>query len=141
MTQTRLQSIFYTVAALAALVGLGEATYLAVLHLTGATAVCGGSADCFQVLGSRYAKIGPIPVAAFGALAYFSTFSFATFAAFGHVAARRFLAITVWSMFAATLWFLFVQAILLHAFCRYCLFSAALIFLLAGLVVATPSSD
>jgi uncharacterized membrane protein len=30
---------------------------------------------------------------------------------------------------------------LLHAFCRYCLFSAAMIFLLAGIVVASPPSD
>jgi uncharacterized membrane protein len=43
-------------------------------------------------------------------------------------------------MFAATLWFLFVQAYRLHAFCRYCLFSAALVFLLTGLVVARPST-
>jgi uncharacterized membrane protein len=39
-------------------------------------------------------------------------------------------------MFATTLWLLYVQAFLLHAFCRYCLFSAAFTFLLAGLVVA-----
>jgi uncharacterized membrane protein len=42
-------------------------------------------------------------------------------------------------MFAATLWFLYVQAFLLHAYCRYCLFSAAITFLLMGLVVASPS--
>jgi len=28
----------------------------------------------------------------------------------------------------------------LHAYCRYCLFSAAITFLLAGLVIAVPSS-
>jgi len=44
-------------------------------------------------------------------------------------------------MFGATLWLLFVQAFLLHAFCRYCLFSAALIFVLAAVVVLTPRSD
>ena len=42
-------------------------------------------------------------------------------------------------LFAATLWFLYVQAFILHAFCRYCLFSAAITFLLMGLVVASPS--
>jgi uncharacterized membrane protein len=41
-------------------------------------------------------------------------------------------------MFVTTLWLLFVQAFILHAFCRYCLFSAAIIFLLTGLVVARP---
>ncbi|MEY2547210.1 MAG: Vitamin epoxide reductase family [Verrucomicrobiota bacterium] len=138
---SRFRTIVYTIAALAALVGLTEATYLTVLALTGATAVCGDSAGCFEVLGSKYAKIGKFPIASFGTLAYFAAFTFATFAAFGYAKARKFFAGVVGTMFLFTLWLLFVQAFLLHAFCRYCLFSAALVFLLAGLVVATPSSD
>ena len=130
--------IIHTLTALVALFGLCEATYLTVLALTGETAVCGGSAGCFQVLGSSYARIGGIPVAGVGALAYFSVFTFATFAAFGYGLARRFLALTVLLMFLFTLWLLSVQAFMLHAFCRYCLVSAAMVFLLAGLVVATP---
>jgi uncharacterized membrane protein len=132
--------ILHVIAACIALVGLAEATYLTVLYLAGETAVCGGSTDCFQVLGSAYARIGQVPVSALGALAYFSVFSFATFAAFGYPRARILLTLTVWSMFAVTLWLLYVQAFLLHAFCRYCLVSAALIFLMAGIVVATPPS-
>ena len=71
-----------------------------------------------------------------------STFSqgFATFAAFGYARVRKFFGLTVWTMFAVTLWLLFVQAFILHAFCRYCLFSAALVFVLAAVVVLTPSS-
>jgi uncharacterized membrane protein len=140
MTTSRVQLIFYIAAAVISVVGLTEATYLAVLNLTGETAVCGGSASCFQVLGSTYAKIFGIPVAAFGAVAYFSAFSFSIFAAFGYARARTFLSIAAAAMFAVTLWLLYVQAFLVHAFCRYCLFSAALIFLLTGLVVALPSS-
>ena len=87
---SRAQTIFYTVAALIALVGLTEATYLTVMFLSGETAVCGGSADCFQVLGSTYAKIGRVPVSGLGALAYFSAFTFATFAGFGYALARKF---------------------------------------------------
>ena len=83
---------------------------------------------------------GGIPIAAFGVLAYFSVFSFATFATFGYPRAGKFFALTVWAMFAVTLWLLFVQAFVLHAFCRYCLFSAALVFILAAVVVLTPSS-
>jgi uncharacterized membrane protein len=136
----RIRIIFHTLAAIMSLVGLAEATYLTVLYLTGETAVCGGSTSCYQVLGSKYARIGPFPVAAFGALAYFSAFSFATFAAFDYARARRFFALTVWAMFAVTLWLLFVQAFLLHTFCRYCLFSAALVFILAALVALAPPS-
>lgn len=141
MKTGRVQTIFYTAAALVALIGLAEATYLTVMFLTGETAVCGGSSDCFQVLGSSYAHIGKIPLSGLGAVAYFSVFSFATFAGFGYVFARRFFSWTVVAMFCMTLWLLFVQAFKLHAFCRYCLFSAALVFLLTGLVVATPVSQ
>lgn len=136
-----MQKILYALAAFVSLLGVAEATYLTVVHLTGETAVCGGSASCFEVLGSAYARIGPIPLAGLGALAYFGAFSFATFAAFGHPRARKLFALIVWAMFTVTLWLLFVQAFLLHAFCRYCLFSAAMVFLLAGLVVARPASD
>ncbi len=78
-----------------------------------------------------------MPVAAFGGLAYFASFTFATFTAFGSKRARTFFSLTVCAMFAATLWLLFVQAFLLHAYCRYCLFSAAIIFFLTGIVVAS----
>lgn len=138
---SRLRTIIYSIAAIISLVGLAEGTYLTVLNLTGETAICGGSAGCFEVLGSSYAKIGPIPVAALGALAYFTAFAFATFAAFGRAQARIFFAATVLSMFAMTLWLLYVQAFLLHAFCRYCLFSTAMIFFLTGMVVMTPAKD
>jgi uncharacterized membrane protein len=138
--RSRWEIIFYSAAALIALIGLAEATYLTVIFLSGETAVCGNSADCFKVLGSSYAKVGGIPMAGLGALAYFTVFTFATFAAFDYSRARKFFTWTVLAMFAVTLWLLFVQAFRLHAFCRYCLFSAALVFLLTGLVVARPSS-
>lgn len=139
-SRSRAEIIFYIAAALVALIGLTEATYLTVIFLSGETAVCGQSPDCFKVLGSSYAKIGGFPVSGLGALAYFSVFTFAIFAAFDYRRARRFFSWTVFAMFATTLWLLFVQAFRLHAFCRYCLFSAALVFLLTGLVVARPSS-
>lgn len=140
MTVSRFRIILYTVAAIVSLAGLADAIYLTVQALTGETLSCGGSPDCFRVLGSPYARIAGIPVAAFGTLAYFCVFSFATFAAFDYARARTFLALTVAAMFLATLWFLFVQSVLLHAFCRYCLFSAAITFLLAGVVIALPPS-
>jgi uncharacterized membrane protein len=141
MTVSRFRNILYILVAIVSLAGLADAGYLTVQVLTGETTACGGSPDCFRVLGSSYAKVGGIPVAAFGLLAYFSVFSFATFAAFGYARARLFLTLTVGAMFLATLWLLYVQAFLLHAYCRYCLFSAAIVFLLAGLVIALPPSQ
>jgi uncharacterized membrane protein len=137
---TRTQVILFTIAALIALFGVADSTYLTVQALTGETAVCGGSANCFQVLGSSYARIAGVPVAALGLVAYFSAFSFAAFAGFGYDRLRKFFNLTVWAMFAITLWLLVVQAFILHAYCRYCLFSAAMVFILAAIVVLTPAS-
>lgn len=141
MTVSRFRTILYTVVAIAAVAGLADATYLAVQALTGETLSCGGSPDCFRVLGSSYAKVGGVPVALLGAFAYFCIFTFATFAAFGYARAQTFLIPTIGAMFLATLWFLYVQAFLLHAYCRYCLFSAAITFLIAGLMIAVPPSQ
>jgi len=141
MTVSRFRTILFTVAAIVSLAGLADASYLTVQALTGETLSCGGSPDCFRVLGSSYAKVGGIPVALLGAVAYFCVFAFATFAAFGYARARILLIPIVAAMFLATLWFLYVQAVVLHAYCRYCLFSAAITFLLAGLVIAVPSSQ
>ena len=139
--RSRFEIVLYSVAMLICLVGVTEATYLTVMSLTGETAICGGSGSCFEVLGSKFAKIGGLPIASFGAVAYFTAFSCATFAAFGRGRAQVFFSVVVGAMFAFTLWLLFVQAFLLHAFCQYCLFSAAMIFLLAGIVVARPRPE
>lgn len=132
--------ILYTIAALFCLLGLADATYLTVLALTGETAACGGQAGCSEVLASAYSKFAGIPIAMFGVAGYFTAFTFATFAGFDYLRARKFFALTVGALFAATLWLLYVQAFVLHSYCRYCLFSAAITFLLMGLVVATPST-
>ena len=135
----RTRTILYTIAAVICLAGLADATYLTVVAFTGEAAACSGVAGCLEVLGSSYARIGGVPIAALGTLAYFAVFVFAIFACFGYPRAHKFFALTVWVMFAVTLWLLYVQAFKLHAFCRYCLFSAAIIFLLAGLVVVSPA--
>jgi uncharacterized membrane protein len=139
---SRARIVLNTIAAFISLAGLADATYLTVVAMTGETAAFGGSTGCFEVLGSPYARIAGIPVAVLGVWGYFAAFGFATFAGFGYKRARGLFALTVWAMFAMTLWLLYVQAFVLHAFCRYCLFSAAFTFLLAGLVVASsPSRD
>ena len=141
MNVSRFRTILYTTVAIVAVAGLADATYLTVQALTGETLSCGGSPDCFRVLGSSYAKLGGMPVAILGALAYFTVFTFATFAAFGYPRAPKFLALIAGAMFLTTLWLLYVQAFLLHAYCRYCLFSGAITFLIAGLLIAVPPSQ
>ncbi|HEX8138369.1 MAG TPA: vitamin K epoxide reductase family protein [Pyrinomonadaceae bacterium] len=133
---SRRNVLFYTIAALLALLGLADALYLTINHLTGQTARCTVTGGCNEVLGSAYATIGGIPVAALGTLAYFTVFSLATLALFGYRLAAQLLAVVVGLMLLSTLWLLFVQAFILHKYCEYCLFSAAITLLLTGLVVA-----
>ena len=57
MTVSRFRTIIYIVAAIVSLAGLADATYLTVQALTGETLGCGGSPDCFKVLGSAYARV------------------------------------------------------------------------------------
>ncbi|MFN2508629.1 MAG: vitamin K epoxide reductase family protein [Chthoniobacterales bacterium] len=134
----RTRTILYALAAVVAVAGLAEATYLTASHLAGANIVCIASAGCSQVLGSSYAVFRGVPLAAMGALAYFAAFSSATLAAFGFRRAPAVLGVVVGGMFLITLWLLYVQAFVLHAFCDYCLLSAALIFTLTGIVIAVP---
>ena len=130
--------ILYTVCAVIALAGLANATYLTASHLAGETVACLASARCSEVLMSKYATIGSIPLAALGGVAYFTVFSGATLAAFGYERARPVLTLTIATMFVATLWLLYLQAFVIKAFCDYCLLSAAMIFALAGIVIITP---
>src|SRR2546422_9752470 len=94
MGRSRIQTIFYSTAALISLVGLAEATYLTVVFLSGETAVFGGSPDCFQGFGSSYGKKAVIPVNGLGARAYFNPFPVASFAGFGYCHVRRSFAST-----------------------------------------------
>jgi uncharacterized membrane protein len=132
----RPRTILYALVALFSLVGLADAIFLTVEHLTGETAGCVVSKGCAEVLGSKYATIGRVPLAALGALAYFTAFSLATLAAFGYRRVAFFLMFLVQAMFAVTLWLLLVQAFVLHAFCDYCLLSAAITSLLTAAVFA-----
>ena len=138
-TRTR-TPIVYWIVAVVSLLGLADATFLTVAHLTGDDAVCGSFAGCSAVLGSAYATIKGIPTAAFGAVAYFTVFSLAILTAFGYAWLRSFLVLMVAAMFMASLYFLYLQAFVLHAFCPFCLFSAAMTFLLAGLLLTTSAA-
>ncbi|HEX8189609.1 MAG TPA: vitamin K epoxide reductase family protein [Pyrinomonadaceae bacterium] len=123
--------------ALVALAGLADAVYLTVEHLSGQSVRCMVVSGCDEVLQSSYATVASgVPVAAVGAAAYFTVFSLATLAAYGYDGARRLLTPLVAVMFLATLWFLYLQAFVIKAFCTYCLISAAVTTTLALLVLA-----
>jgi uncharacterized membrane protein len=123
-------TVLYALAAVVALVGLGDAIYLTVEHLSGRSAQCVVTSGCSKVLSSPYASPGGIPLAVIGAAAYFTVFSLATLAAFGYRQAGRVLFVLIALMFLTTLVLLYLQAFVIREFCDYCLLSALLISIL-----------
>lgn len=125
----------YVTAAIVSLLGLADAIYLTVEHVTGQSVRCTIVAGCSEVLSSQYAVIAGVPLAMVGAAAYFGAFSLATLAAFGYRIAALLLTPLVVLMFLVSLWLIYLQAFVIHAFCQFCLFSAAVTTALTVLVV------
>ena len=115
----------YIAAAIVSLIGLADAIYLTVEHVTGQSVRCTIVAGCSEVLSSQYAVVKGVPLAAIGAAAYFTVFSLATLAAFGYRFAGTLLTVLVLLMFLFSLWLFYLQAFVIHAFCQFCLLSAA----------------
>ncbi len=115
-------------AALLALAGLADSIYLVVHHYTATPVPCGVAFDCEMVLTSPYAEVAGIPLAAFGAAAYFIAFSLALLTAFGDRRMWKLFGVQVTLMAAFSGWLIYVQAALIGAFCQFCLISAATTF-------------
>ncbi len=118
-----------------ALVGLADAIYLTVQHVTGQSVRCTIVSGCSEVLSSQYASFKGIPLALIGAIAYFTVFSLATLAAFGYPLVGRLLLIVVGLMFLTTLWLIYLQAVVIGQFCQFCLLSAAVTTILTVLTL------
>lgn len=112
-------------AAVVALAGLADAVYLTIKHFTGEAVPCSIVQGCEQVLTSSYAEIGGVPLAIFGAAAYFAAFSLAILTAFGSRLTWMLFGVQVTLMFIFTAWLVYLQAFVIGAFCQFCLLSAA----------------
>lgn len=125
--------------ALLSLCGLFIATYL-LLHRIGVvgTLECGADGGCSVVQGSRWAVFLGIPVPAWGVGGYGLLFGTALAAVQPALADSRRLAALLFGLsafaFAFSLYLTALEAFVIHAWCRWCLASAAVataIFLLA----------
>ncbi|MEQ1923349.1 MAG: vitamin K epoxide reductase family protein [Pyrinomonadaceae bacterium] len=142
-------------AAVVALAGLADAVYLTAHHYNAEPVPCGAAFDCEMVLTSPFATLGgivnwfrpetlaptgsvsDIPLAAFGAAAYFVAFALATLTAFGDQRMWKPFGAQVVMMAAFSGWLIYVQAALIGAFCQFCLISAATTFTLLILFVVS----
>jgi uncharacterized membrane protein len=117
--------------AVLALVGIAIATYLW-LHAIGVIGVlqC-GTGGCETVQASRYAELFGIPVALYGVVGYVTLFGIAIAGAQPALAARawptRWLVTLSGAGFLFTLYLTYLELFVIHALCRWCLGSAAVI--------------
>lgn len=123
--------------AIVALAGLADATYLTVHHITAEPVPCSMISGCETVLTSSYAEIGGIPLAAFGAVAYFVAFALALLTAFGNRMMWTLFGIQVVLMSIFTAWLLYLQGFVIGAFCQFCLISAITTFTMLGIYIAS----
>ena len=108
-------------------IGFIDSSYLSVLHYKNIIPPCSVLGECEAVLTSRYATTFGVPNALLGVFYYlvvvvFSVLYLDTKQAKYILAAVA--AIAVGSVF--TLWFIYLQAFVIKAFCGYCLLSAGI---------------
>lgn len=121
---------FAILAAIVALGGIVDAVYLTIHHYTARPVPCSILEGCEMVLTSQYATIAGIPLALYGAIAYFIAFALAILTVLGKRKTWLLFSLQVTVMSIFTVWLLYVQGIILEAFCQFCLISALVTFTL-----------
>ncbi|NBS68942.1 vitamin K epoxide reductase family protein [bacterium] len=124
-----------------AFIGLADALYLTLNHYFGVPLACGPLSGCDTVTSSVYSIVLGIPVALFGVLYYLAMF-FGMLFALEYQSAIYFRLFCLFSLagLIASGWFVFVMAVLLQAWCTYCLvsaFTSTLLFLLSMFALST----
>jgi uncharacterized membrane protein len=124
-------------AALFAFVGICDSVYLTVHHYTAEPVPCTITGGCEMVLTSRFAEIGGIPLAAFGVAAYVFAFILAVISLFGNRRTWQLFGVQATLMALFSGWLIYVQAAMIHAFCQFCLLSAATSFTLCLIFIVS----
>ncbi len=118
------------------LLGFADASYLSIERLSGQTPPCVITGGCDVVTKSSYSSFGPIPVSVVGSIFYLTILVLF----FGSLVNKdNRLAILALRLspfgFLFSLYFLFIQAFILEAYCIYCLGSLATSTAIFGLAV------
>ena len=119
---------FAFIAVILSLLGIADAVYLTVHHYTGEQVPCGLTGGCEMVLSSSYATVYGIPLAFFGAIAYFTAFSLALLTFFGNYKLWTLFGLQATLMACFSAWLVYVQAYQIQEFCQFCLVSAGICF-------------
>lgn len=123
------QTKIYKLAAFAficlSLIGFFDAAYLAIEHFRGIPVTCSIFSGCEKVTASRYATVGPVPVALLGSIYYMIIFFSAV--AFIDTGRKKIIYALSWFTtvgFLASAWFVYLQLFVIKAICPYCMISA-----------------
>jgi len=117
-------------AVVVAIIGLIDAIYLTIHYYTAEPVPCPITGGCEMVLTSPYAEVAGIPLAAFGAAAYFVAFALALLTVYGNPMTWKLFGALSLLMAAFSGYLIYVQAEYIHAFCQFCLLSAGTSFTL-----------
>ncbi len=107
------------------LLGLLDSLYLYISHVSGASLLCGTLKGCDIVASSPYSTMGGVPLSLLGVLFYTGMMVLsAALISHDRPIIRHVLAMGAFVGALASIWFEYVQLVLIGAWCMYCLFSA-----------------
>lgn len=120
-----------------AVVGMGVASYLTVVHFADEPIVCSSIGDCELVNSSKYADVGGVPVATMGAAAYATMLVLIA----GAIVRREpMLVLGAWAValasFAFSMYLTYVELFVLDAICVWCVGSATIVTALLAVLSA-----
>jgi uncharacterized membrane protein len=113
--------------------GLADAAYLTEHVVSGTRVICNiqGLSDCNTIIASQYSRLFGVPLAEIGVFFYALIFVFAALELFVyHAFIRRVIQAVASVGVLASLYFVFLQAFVIRAFCIYCLTSAGITLLI-----------
>ena len=142
LSSGNLQRAGWVAFSLLAIAGFGIALYLTIVRFSGAAIYCTMGDGCEMVNSSKYAKLGPFPVALLGTLFYVGLLELGIVALlwrFQWVAPLA-LAATLFGL-GFSLYLTYIELAVLHAICMWCVASLAVmsaLTLIAALQVLLP---
>ncbi|HEY2865900.1 MAG TPA: vitamin K epoxide reductase family protein [Pyrinomonadaceae bacterium] len=141
-----MRRIIQYVAVVVSIIGLIDAIYLTIHYYTAEPVPCTITGGCEMVLTSAYAEVAGLPLAAFGATAYFIAFALALLTVYGNLMTWTMFGALTLLMAAFSGYLIYVQAEYIHAFCQFCMLSAGtsftlfILFLVSLAARATPET-
>jgi len=115
-----------------ALIGLGIATYLTVVHYAGGSPVCAIAHGCETVQKSRYAEFEGVPVAVLGLLGYLGILASLLW---DTETSRTITAVIAIAGLVFSGYLTYLELFTIHAICIWCVGSAICMLTLTGLSV------